>query len=61
MFFSDFFKQIGDANVLGHTAKQQWGFNCRPNVVGVNVAVVQPITTNDDDRISQRAPCRFKF
>ncbi len=56
MFLGNFFKQIRYANLEWLSTQLQRRLNCRTNVVGVHVAVVQPVATHHHDRVANLAP-----
>ena len=60
VFFGNFLEQIGNTNLVRSTAERNRGFDCRADVVGVNVAVVQPFATHHHDGVADLAPLLFE-
>ena len=56
-----FLKQVGDTNLERLAAQLEWCFDCCTDVVGVHVAVVEPVATDDNNRITNLAPRLHKF
>ena len=61
VLFSDFFEQVGDSNLMRATTEQDWCFDCSADVVGVDVAVIQTVATNDHDRVADFSPFEFEL
>ncbi len=49
-------EQIGDPDLLGTPVQLQRNFDRCADVVGVDVAVPQPVSTDDDDRVADLDP-----
>ena len=61
MFLFHFFKEVGDTNFEWLAAQLKWCFYCCTDVVGVNMAVVEPVATDNHNRITNLAPRLHKF
>ena len=61
MFFRNFFEQISNSNLRRYSPDQQRRFDCRANVIGVNVAVVNAVATHDNNRVTNLSPGVLEF
>ena len=52
----DLLEQVGDADLERATIEVERGLDRRADVVGVDVAVPQPVAADDDDRVADLAP-----
>ena len=56
MLLGHLFEQVGDANLERLTTEFDRRFDCRTDVVGVHVAVVETISADHDDRVADSTP-----
>ena len=61
MFFGNFFKEVGHANLSRTTTHQERCLNRCTDVVRMNVAVVQTFTTDNHDGVTNGAPRSFEL
>ena len=61
MFFGYFFKQVGHSNLARATSQQQGNFYGCSDVIGVNMAVVQTLTTYNNNGVADLAPRQFEI
>ena len=61
MFLFHFFKEVGNTNFERLAAQLKRRFDCCTDVVGVHVAVVEPVATDNNDRVTNLSPRLHKF